>query len=737
MSDISFQGHVVEVISRNKDNIIFTIKTFDENTHKIFCPFFCPVQPKDAIFLSKCVAQPNGMYRAVNQPFVSIPEDPEVVKEYFVKILRGTKFGVISADRLYLHLYVLTTNLGKSKITDFLDDTAANYCESYDKNLLHLICNESDNKNIISLKQGIKLLTEWHNKRSLRKLYMLGLTKGEIARSGLPLDELYKVAIKNPYRVASIQYAKCELILDSVRGSVSDEDRICGKVNRYVYDQTYNNGNTCITEASLRKAFIYYDTISELLTKDYFLTVCNNKVYTNRAYLVETEVLSYVSHLIKMGASKSQRASGPRLNTAFYSCKTLTEEQKEAIEGALHHNISIITGGAGTGKSEVIKEITKNLSIREKKCNVCAFTGKAVSKLHSVMKNDDATTIDRLILEIHKQSKHISGHVIIDEGSMVTIELFHRLIKAIEEKPIQITIVGDCNQLPPIGWGNLMRELITCGQIPVFQLIQNQRIKIAEGGEKTILENANALIDPTRDFRKPVVFKEGNGFHILGGGLSTIAHIIKALRNSSISCSDTLILSPYRLYLEELNATVQEIYLEDAFKFEQKIPSGQRIWRVGDRVMMTKNNYSIKVMNGQEGVIMEIDDEGIKVQFNSVIYTFQFDDGLGVDKDDDSDDAKKEDEEVEEPLLSSDLIHSYAVSIHKSQGSEADYVILYLEERNNTSSNFLNINLLYTAITRTRKTIWVVCDKKTLERISTTPMLYKTDGLSDRLKLNI
>lgn len=512
-------------------------------------------------------------------------------------------------------------------------------------------------------------------------------------------------------------------------------ERICGKVNRYVYDQTYNNGNTCISEAVLRKAFPYYDTISDMLIKDYFLTTCNNKVYINRAYLVETEVLSYVSNLIKMNATKTKDIAGPRLDRNLYSCKTLTDEQKGAIDGALHNTISIITGGAGTGKSEVIKEVTKNLSIRDKSFNVCAFTGKAVSKLHSVMRNDDATTIDRLILEIHKQSKSISGHVIIDEGSMVTIELFHRLIKAIEEKPIKITIVGDCNQLPPIGWGNLMRELITSGKIPIFELTQNQRIKIAEGTEKTILENANALIEPGRDFNKPIVFKEGNGFHILGGGLSTISHIIKAMKSSCVSYSDILILSPYRLYLAELNTTVQEIYLDDTFKFEQKIPSGQRIWRVGDRVMMTKNNYSIKVMNGQEGIVTEIGDEGINVQFNQVIYTFEFDDGLGVDKDDDSEDAKKE-EEVEEPLLSSDLIHSYAVSIHKSQGSEADYVILYLEERGNSNRNFLNINLLYTAITRTRKTIYIVSDKSTLERVSMTPMLFKSDGLSDRLKLS-
>jgi exodeoxyribonuclease V alpha subunit len=279
-----------------------------------------------------------------------------------------------------------------------------------------------------------------------------------------------------------------------------------------------------------------------------------------------------------------------------------------------------------------------------------------------------------------------------------------------------------------------MRELINCGKIPVYELTKNQRIISASEDEKTILENANALIDPSRDKKVPVKFKEGNGFYILPGGLSTVGHIINGLKRSYCDLNDILILSPYRAYLDELNTTVQEIYLSDSFKFEQNTPTGVRVWRVGDRVMMTKNNYSIKVMNGQTGIVREIDDEGVKVDFNGILYTFGFDEEKALDKEDSEADARK-DEEEEEPLLSSDLIHSYAVSIHKSQGSEADYIILYLENKNNNAGNFLNINLLYTAITRTRKTIWIVSDKHTLEKVSITPMANKVDGLADRLKM--
>ena len=642
---------------------------------------------------------------------------------------------------MYDHLAKLAIDLNK-KLTTFLDSVASEYCDTFDKKLIHLICEDEDKKHIISLKQTSKLLTEWHNKRSLRKLYLIGLTKNEILRSNVELDKLYDIALTNPYRIASIPYNKCETLLEILGNSVSDMDRICGKVNRYVFDQTFNQGNTCIPELTLRQRFPYYDSVMPLLFTEYFLIKETDNIYTEKAYNIESSVLTYVNHLIGMNKPLKQGFEnlGPRLDRNVYDCKTLTDEQKNAIEGALHHRISIITGGAGTGKSEIIKEITKNLSLREFSYNVCAFTGKAVSKLHSVMKNEEATTIDRLILEIKKLCRKIPGHIIIDEGSMVTIELFYRLIKAVEEKSIRLTIVGDCNQLPPIGYGNLMRELIKSGRVPVFTLTTNQRIKVADEGEKTIIENANALIDPTRNMKIPIKFKEGNGFYILSGGLNTVGHIIKALRNSNIPQEEILILSPYRMFLEELNSTVQETYLEHSFKFDQIIPGGQRIWRVGDRVMMTKNNYSIKIMNGQQGEIKEIDDEGIKVEFNGVQYTFLFDDEKAEDKEDDSDEVKKEEEE--EPLLTSDLILGYAVSVHKSQGSEADYVILFIEEKGSNSgsssnfgNNFLNINLLYTAITRTKKTIWIVSEKHILEKVSITPLIHKHDGLADRLKV--
>jgi exodeoxyribonuclease V alpha subunit len=341
-------------------------------------------------------------------------------------------------------------------------------------------------------------------------------------------------------------------------------------------------------------------------------------------------------------------------------------------------------------------------------------------------------------MNIKKGECPIANHIIIDEGSMVTTDLFYRLLQAIENKPVNITIVGDCNQLPPIGWGNLMRELMNSNRIPLFYLTTNHRIK-SNTTDKYILENANNLIDKSRAIKKTMEFKQGDGFYILPGGMNTVSAILEQLYKAKYDVNDILILSPYKAYLNELNLLVQNIFLDSVkdsscelitLKYEQQTVFGTKLWCVGDRVMMTRNDYEINVMNGEEGILREITDDGLKVEFKDTIHLFKFDSGKVDDKDDDPEDAKKEDKSE---LLSTDLMHSFAVSVHKSQGSESKYVIIYIPE-NRSFSDFLNINLLYTAITRTKNTLWIVSSSETLNKIASTPLIVRSDGLAEKLR---
>ncbi len=758
MNNIAIQGYVSSVITRGKDIVVFNVKTADL-TYKVNCRFFCPIQENDGIFISECQFV-NKQFdtitlEALTQPFVTIPQDQARIKEYFLKTLRGSNFGPVSASRLYDYTVELAKTLrygqefssdvddvtkhgerySSDGVIGLLNDLSAKYCDKYNSKIPELFeTKRQENKNTgINIVQAKKLLSEWYSKRSLRKLYLLGLTKNEILSCELPLETIYEICLVNPYRLPSIKYDKCDKILESIRRSVGEEEKLCGKINRFVYDQIINNANSCIYESTIRKSFPPYDTLRDKLLKDYFLIYNKDKVYLSKTYKIETSVVNYIDKLIHETAEimNTDKVKFGDMG-GFYTCKTLTEEQRKAIDGALNCRISIITGGAGTGKSTVIREIANSLRVREKNYILCAFTGKAVSRLNEIMNNTEAMTIDRLISNLNKSILKVPVHIVIDECSMVTTELFYRLINAMDEKIINITIVGDCNQLPPIGWGNLMREMMNSCRIPLFYLTANQRIiNVSKDVDRCILENANNLIDKSRDKKTPMTFKQGNGFYVLPGSKNVVLKVISELKNASYNLDDILILCPFRAELEELNQMVQHTFLNDNFKFEQEVRTGSRLWCIDDRVMMTKNNYDIGVMNGEEGVVQAITDSGINVLFKETVYTFKFNSEKVEDKDDNPDDAKKESEDVE--LLTSDLMHSFAVSIHKSQGSEASFVILYIPSDRNFS-NFLNLNLLYTAITRTRKTIWIACESETLSKISVTPLIHKIDGLSERLR---
>jgi exodeoxyribonuclease V alpha subunit len=781
MDNISqIQGVVNDIISINRDprnpKVIFKLKTSEGKDYKVDCPFFCPISIGDGFYGVGKILDVNNVV-ILKPPFVAIPVDKDNIMQFFLKTLKGTKFGAVSAGKLYDEFEKLAqefkfgkkfeseaaseTTEGSSKqynaitpesryygdgVIAFLTEYAAEYCTNKNEKVITMIAGKTINK-----PQTKKLLEEWHNKRSFRRLYLLGLTRTEILSSGKNLEELYKICLTNPYKVPSVQFDKCEKILSTVGKIPTDEQKDCGRINRFVYSNANEKGWICTPDWIVRKSFPKYDTYKELLQKEYELIEVKEKVYITYHYRVEMTVATYTNSLIEDTAISYSKKT-PSLVSNTYECKTLTEEQKKAVQGALNSRISVVTGGAGVGKSLCIREIARNLSIRGVSYVVAAFTGKAVSRLHEIMRNKNATTIDRLIMKIKERTinddsydkTHIK-HVIIDEVSMVTTELFYRLISQLNHK-VSFTFIGDQNQLPPIGCGFLMKELMNCGRIPIFYLTKNQRIlpinTHPESGsdpgsqsyDRAILDNANALIDPTRNKSVAIKYKEGAGFYIFEGSKETVKSLLTELKKANIDKDKIVILSPYKAPLFELNSIFQNVYFGDSIDSEnsymQPTPAGARLWCIGDRVMMTANNYKINVMNGEQGKVVGIEDAGIKVEFEDEaqhLFKFSTGDEKLVDLEDVEEDSKTD------QLYTEYLSHSFSVSIHKSQGSEYDYVILYIPEDKSFSS-FLNINLLYTAITRTKRSIWVISSKTTLEKISTTMQPTRFDGLSGLLR---
>lgn len=838
------QGGVEDVIGRGagkKGTTIFTIRTLQQqNKYRITCPFFCPVQPGDAIY-ALVKPLPDGSYETVRQPFVQVPVDKANVVQCFIRALRGTGFGAVSADILYEKLKKLAKesgygeeslsrsadnftksegppriadapesehptpptlvvppevrvinsfeNVGEGLITNqksryqgdgviaYLSEIANTYHRKADKRIIERLIGGTN----LDETKIQKLLQWWHKSRSLRRLHLLGLTNREIEGCKLPLDDIYELCLVNPYRLPAIDIGKCETIMTSLGKVPTYIERICGQIVRKIYDYSLEKGWTGTPMTILTRQFRDFHQFREFLITDYGLTIDCNLAYLPYQLKVELVMSQYLDNLIKETAKLQSLPTVdlPQMETAVYECPTLTAEQKLSVLGALNNRMCIITGGAGTGKTTVIREIVKNLQIREIPYITCAFTGKAVSRLQEVLKSKIAATMDRLISRSGQVPEF--RHVILDEGSMVTTELLYRFVSTFPQE-FRLTIVGDCNQLPPVSWGTLMKQLMISGRVPIYYLTDNQRIiphrldtisldensdlpsdeapdPLSQGEregrgvgapgdqnfDRTILENANALIDPHRDLGLPLNFKQGPGFYQIDGSVETVTTIVKALHDTGISSDRIMAISPYNEYIRDINSGFQTIYHESSHKY---IDKRGLLWCVGDRVMMTKNNYDINVMNGTEGRVVNIVDEGVNIDFGDGaqhLFRFYSSDpqvdfkpawkgGMGASRGE----ALDEDEYGSAELTVDQVQHSYAVTVHKSQGSEREFVIFYIPRKAGYNgqgvSSFLNINLFYTGVTRTKRSIWLVGDAVTIAQATCNKQPPRHEALGYRLK---
>lgn len=717
--------------------------------------------------------------------------------------------GSSSSQSLGSSTSVSTTETKRYKgdgVSAYLSDLAYRFNRSRDDTILLPIVSETH----FTVENITKLVEWWHKNWTLRRLYLLGLTNYEINACHLSHDEIYDQCIENPFKLAPISIDKCISILSSMNRPTENErktfeaEKFCGEIVRKIYSHL-NSGWIGTPLWILKKEYPQaFTALAPYLCQNYKVVIEHDTVYLHYPHKVEKFVAEYINKLIiasatarekelldekngsltrdsKINAVDSSRCESTRNDQKIqsevdskearidtkhcsivpskldqpYLCSTLTQEQKNAILGALKHKICIVSGGAGTGKTKIIGEIVNNLKIRGIKCITCSFTGKAVARLQFFLK-DASYTMDRLICRYKGMQ---FDHLIIDECSMVTTELFYRFIMAFPGN-YSITLVGDINQLPPIGWGTMMRELIATKRIPTYMLTLNQRIiqhhldttnepiinsdaaPSEEKFKRVILENADRLIDPTRSLARSLKFIDGDGFYQLEGDTDVIEKIIHALHDQKISTDRFAIICPYKEPLKNLNEIVQYIYFKPPNNISPPSELSKHyrdkkghLWCVGDRVMMLGNNYGINVMNGDEGTLMSIDCKGVVVRFkDGADHLFLYE--AEKQRPGNKSENKEEDHWAGDELTIDQITQSFAATIHKMQGSEYEFIILYIPRRSlnkEIKSNFININLLYTGITRTRRSIWIVGDTDTIEAATTKTVPKRMDNLCKRL----
>ena len=394
----------------------------------------------------------------------------------------------------------------------------------------------------------------------------------------------------------------------------------------------------------------------------------------------------------------------------------LAEEQKNAVINAVNSGVSVITGGPGTGKTTIINAIIKYFERRAEVVLLAAPTGRAAKRI-TESTGYNAQTIHRLlefsgeptedgqksVLKFARNEMYPleCEAVIIDEASMVDSHLFYALIKAVQ-RGTRLVLVGDTDQLPPVGAGNVLRDIITSDIFPVTILTKIFR----QSDNSSIVDNAHKIKD---GIHLEINNKSSDFFFIPRRSAYDIAKECNELVSDNlpkylkISPMEIEVLTPTRQYelgSIELNKKLQQCLNPPSADKREK-ERGEIILREGDKVMQIKNNYKIEwavfsgqdrtgildqgigVFNGDMGIISEINDFDERV-------VITFDDGRV---------AEYEYNQLDE------IEHAFAITIHKSQGSEYPAVVIPIL---NGMPKLMNRNLLYTAVTRAKNMVVIV-----------------------------
>lgn len=393
---------------------------------------------------------------------------------------------------------------------------------------------------------------------------------------------------------------------------------------------------------------------------------------------------------------------------------TLAVRQREAVRAALDSKVLVITGGPGTGKTTIIKAILRIFEAVTPDILLAAPTGRAAKRL-SETTGREAKTLHRLLetdmrrggFQKNENDPLRCDLLVVDEASMVDVLLMHHLLKAVPEGAT-LLLVGDVDQLPSVGAGSVLQDIIRSRTVPVVELNEIFR----QARESSIIVNAHRIIGGTLPQLRSG--PDEDFFFAQADDPEKAAALIIRLVKERIPArfgldpvDDVQVLTPMNrgvVGTSRLNEALQEALNPNGFALAR----GGRTFRVGDKVMQIRNNYDKNVFNGDMGRITAIDPEAQEVRVEV--------DGLEV---------------VYDYTELDELVLSYAVSIHKSQGSEYPAVVLPILPQHYV---MLQRNLLYTGVTRGRKLVVLVGSRKALHMaVRNNKILARHTRLRERL----
>jgi len=568
----------------------------------------------------------------------------------------------------------------------------------------------------------IAMITKaWEEQKEIKEIMIFLQGHGVSAGYSAKIYKQYgnrsiEVVKENPYRLArdihGIGFITADKIAENI--GIDPNSLIRAKAGAiYVLNELTEEGHVYYPETALihkAKEILKVDeriitkAIMELqMEKEVFLEEINVKenhkgLYLAPFYVAETGIAQRLRALKE--SPSNIRAIKPEKAIEWVQQEMniqLAEKQREAVLLAASSKVLIITGGPGTGKTTIITAILRIFQQLKLKMLLAAPTGRAAKRM-SEATGWEAKTIHRLL----EYSPHKGGFkkdqddpleadvIIIDEASMIDTLLMYHLLKAIPPQ-VHLILVGDVDQLPSVGPGNVLKDIIDSG---VFTAVRLKEI-FRQAQESMIIVNAHKVNQGDFPFLKDPEKREPSDFYfiqeedpekILGQVITLCAERIPN-RFGFHAIKDIQVLTP--MHKGVIGAINLNIELQKTLNSNQQgITHGSRTFKLGDKVMQIVNNYDKEVFNGDIGWVSKIDQENreITIDFDGRLVTYDY---SGLDE----------------------VVLAYAISVHKSQGSEYPAVVLPV-----TTQHYMLLqrNLIYTGITRARKLVVLIGTKKAL-----------------------
>ncbi|OGK05100.1 MAG: hypothetical protein A2W80_06285 [Candidatus Riflebacteria bacterium GWC2_50_8] len=687
---------------------------------------FCNEQSGYYVLKASSRQYPQGVTVVGNFGYIQPGEEVRVYGTWACHPNFGMQFQVMKFTLLKpATLKGIEKYLGSGLIKGIGPATARRLVETFGLDTLEVIEKEPEKLAQcpgIGPSKADKISSGWFLQRSIQDIMIFlqghGISPAYAIRIFKKYDrEAVRKISENPYilahEVSGMGFKKADAIAAEFGITGNDLRRLKAGI-LYVLSNATSDGHLFLREDELVKAALEALGINERGDLDKALTMLaaekklvkrefrqQNLYYLPAGFRAEEGSAALVKSLSTSMREVAREKVIEALDQALGSHGLkLSDIQQLAVENSLTYGFMIITGGPGTGKTTTLKAVVSAHKAMGRRVLLASPTGRAAKRLAEVS-GFNAQTIHRL-LEFSPQEKGFKRNqnqpldcdtLVVDEASMIDMQLFYSLLQAIP-KHASLILVGDADQLPSVGAGLVLNELIKSEKVPVVRL--NAIFRQSE--TSSIIKNAHLINHGQMpELTVPDGQSQSDCYYVAADEPDKLLGLLKNVVQKSLPgrfgydpINDIQVLTPMnkgKLGSTNLNAVLQEA-LNPPLPEKNELEHLNRVFRVGDKVIQLRNNYDLDVFNGDIGLITEIqsEDQEALIEFPQGPVTFSTADFL-------------------------DLAHAYAVTVHKSQGSEYPAVVMVVSTQH---FMMLQRNLLYTGLTRARKTMVFIGTRKAI-----------------------